>query len=111
LWANTISDELRLSTNFRNKTIAIALKDRGSILPGGHTASGVYWFDQAAGAFITSTFYMNTLPPWVTAFNAQKLPDAYLKQSWKTLYPLNTYVQSTAEQALRRYLTGRRQCL
>ncbi|HZH96255.1 MAG TPA: alkaline phosphatase family protein, partial [Flavisolibacter sp.] len=97
LWANTISDELRLSTNFRNKTIAIALKDRGSILPGGHTASGVYWFDQGAGAFITSTFYMNTLPPWVTAFNAQKLPDASLKQSWKTLYPLNTYGQSTAD--------------
>jgi len=95
LWANTISDELRLSTNFRNKTIAIALKDRGSILPGGHTANGAYWFDLASGGFVTSTFYTKTLPPWVTAFNAQKLPDAYLKLNWKTLYPLNTYVQST----------------
>ncbi len=97
LWANTISDELRLSNNFKSKTIAIALKDRGSILPGGHTANGAYWFDNASGGWITSTFYMNALPAWVTAFNAQKLPDTYLKQDWKTLYPINTYTQSTAD--------------
>ncbi len=97
LWANTISDELRLSTNFRNKTIAIALKDRGSILPGGHSANGAYWFDAASGGFITSTFYMTALPQWVADFNAKKLPDTYLAQSWKTLYPLNTYVQSTPD--------------
>ncbi len=40
---------------------------------------------------------MNALPAWVTAFNAQKLPDTYLKQDWKTLYPINTYTQSTAD--------------
>jgi len=46
---STIGDELRLATNFRNKTIAIALKDRGAILPGGHTANASYWFDNATG--------------------------------------------------------------
>src|ERR671912_1266808 len=35
MWGSTIPDELRLSSNFRSKTISIALKDRGSILPGG----------------------------------------------------------------------------
>lgn len=97
LWANTITDELRLATNFRNKTIAIALKDRGAILPGGHTANGAYWFDNANGQFISSTFYMNSLPQWVQNFNAKHLPDTYLKQGWKTLYPINTYVQSTED--------------
>lgn len=97
LWANTITDELRLATNFRNKTIAIALKDRGAILPGGHTANGAYWFDNANGQFISSTFYMNSLPQWVQSFNAKHLPDVYLKQGWKTLYPINTYLQSTAD--------------
>jgi hypothetical protein len=33
MWSNTITDELRLATNFRNKTITIALKDREAILP------------------------------------------------------------------------------
>lgn len=97
LWASTITDELRLATNFRNKTIAIALKDRGAILPGGHTANAAYWFDNANGQFITSTFYMNALPQWVQAFNGKRLPDQYLKQGWKPLFPINTYVQSTAD--------------
>ena len=97
LWSTTITDELRLAQNFRNKTVAIAIKDRGAILPGGHTANAAYWFDASVGGFISSTFYMQNLPAWVTAFNARKLPDAYLKQPWNTLYPLATYVQSTAD--------------
>ena len=39
LWASTITDELRLSTNFQSKVIGIALKDRGAILPAGHAAN------------------------------------------------------------------------
>ena len=94
MWANTVSDEMRISTNFRSKTIAIALKDRGSILPGGHSANGAYWFDGTNGAFITSTFYMPALPKWAADFNARKLPDTYMSQTWNTLHPIATYVQS-----------------
>jgi predicted AlkP superfamily pyrophosphatase or phosphodiesterase len=97
LWCNTVTDELRLATNFRSKTIAIALKDRGAILPGGHTSNGSYWFDNATGGWITSTFYMQALPEWVKQFNARKLPDVYMKENWNTLYPLSTYVQSNPD--------------
>lgn len=97
LFSSTITDEIRLSNNFRSKTIAIALKDRGAILPGGHTANAAYWFDNATGQFISSTHYMSTLPSWVQAFNNKRLPDTYLKQGWNTLFPLNTYLQSTSD--------------
>lgn len=97
LWSTTITDEIRLATNFRSKTIAIALKDRGAILPGGHTANAAYWFDNATGGWISSTFYMTALPDWVTKFNDKKLSDSYLKQNWNTLYPVHTYVQSTED--------------
>ncbi|TCJ12544.1 alkaline phosphatase family protein [Flaviaesturariibacter flavus] len=97
LWANTITDELRLATNFRNKTIAIALKDRGAILPGGHTANQAYWFDNSARGWITSTYYGSSMPAWVMKFNARALPDAYLKNNWNTLYPVSTYSQSSAD--------------
>jgi hypothetical protein len=40
---------------------------------------------------------MNELPQWMKSFNAQKLVDKYYKEGWSTLYPLNTYVQSTAD--------------
>lgn len=97
LWSTTITDELRLAQNFRNKTIGIALKDRGAILPAGHSANAAYWFDASTGGFISSTFYMQALPQWVTAFNAKKRPDTYLAQNWNLLYPAATYVQSTAD--------------
>lgn len=97
LWSNTITDELRMATNFQNKTIALALKDRGAILPGGHTANAAYWFDNASGGWITSTFYRSSLPEWLKKLNDKKLPDVYLKQNWNTLYPVDTYKQSTAD--------------
>lgn len=95
--ANTITDELRLAQNFRNKTIAIAIKDRGSILPGGHSANQAYWYDGSTGSWISSSYYMNDLPVWVKQFNNRKLPDQYLKQNWQLLHDAKTYVQSSAD--------------
>ena len=99
LLSTSMTDELRLATNFRSKVIAIASKDRGSILPGGHTANAAYWYDGNSGNWITSTYYMESLPGWVSRFNEQKLPEKYLKQDWNTLYPIDTYVQSTKDNA------------
>jgi predicted AlkP superfamily pyrophosphatase or phosphodiesterase len=93
----SMTDELRLATNFRSKVIAIASKDRGSILPGGHTANAAYWYDGGSGNWISSTYYMKTLPSWVSKFNDQKFAEKYLKQDWNTLYPINTYLQSSKD--------------
>ena len=97
LLTTTVTDELRLATNFRSKVIGIALKDRGGILPAGHTANAAYWFDDKTGNWITSTYYMKDLPQWAKDFNDRKLAENYLKQDWTPLYPINTYVQSTAD--------------
>lgn len=97
LFSTSVTDELKLATNFRSKVIGIAIKDRGGILPAGHTADAAYWFDSSTGNWVTSTYYMKELPAWVKAFNNQKLPEKYLKQDWNTLYPIQTYAQSTAD--------------
>jgi len=94
LLTTTVTDELRLATNFRSKVIGIALKDRGGILPAGHTANAAYWFDDKTGNWITSTYYMKELPQWVKDFNDQKLAETYLKLDWNPLYPIDTYVQT-----------------
>jgi len=65
MFTNTIADEIRLAGNFKGKTIGIALKDRGAILPAGQLANGAYWMDDSTGNWITSTFYMKQLPEWV----------------------------------------------
>jgi predicted AlkP superfamily pyrophosphatase or phosphodiesterase len=101
LLTTTVTDELKLATNFKSKVIGIALKDRGGILPAGHTANAAYWYEDKTGNWITSTYYMNDLPQWVKDFNGQKLAENYLKLDWNTLYPTNTYVQSTPDSSSR----------
>jgi len=94
----SVADENRLHTQMRGKTIGVALKDRGSILPAGHTANGAYWFHgQDEGRWITSSFYMEELPKWVQDFNKSGKATSYLK-TWNTLYDIKTYVESGSDQ-------------
>ena len=97
LLTTTITDELRLATNFKSKVIGISLKDRGSILPAGHSANAAYWFDGGTGDWITSTHYMTQLPSWVVDYNKLKMADKYFEKNWNTLYPIETYDQSTSD--------------
>ena len=98
LLTTTIGDELKLATNFQSKVIGVALKDRASILPAGHNANSAYWFDSKAGVWITSDYYMKTIPDWVKKFDSKKMIDSFYNSGWNTLYPLNTYKQSTADE-------------
>jgi predicted AlkP superfamily pyrophosphatase or phosphodiesterase len=97
LWTTTITDELRLSNNFKSKVIGIALKDRAAILPAGHNANAAYWFDIKEGKWISSSYYMAQLPDWLNKFNEKHLPDIYMSKDWNTLLPLSKYDLSTAD--------------
>lgn len=93
----TITDQMRLHTQMRGKTIAVSIKDRGAVLPGGHTANAAYWYEGGeTGNFITSTYYMQTLPKWVQDFNASDAVEAY-KKPWETLKPIASYKESVAD--------------
>ena len=95
LWVTTITDELRLSNNFKSKVIGIALKDRGAILPAGHSANAAYWYD--AGKWISSTHYMAALPAWVNDFNKKDEAGIFMSKDWNTLLPIEKYTLSTAD--------------
>lgn len=97
LLVSTITDELRMATNFQSKVVGVSLKDRASILPAGHAANAAFWLDDASGNFITSTYYMNQLPSWVNQFNGKKRIEQLVANGWNTLYPINTYKQSDAD--------------
>lgn len=98
LWVSTIGDEMKIASKGRAKVVGVALKDRASILPAGHNPNGAFWFDDQTGCFITSSYYMDHLPKWVEAFNDKRLPEQYLSQKWNTLYPKNTYTESTTDE-------------
>lgn len=92
LLCGTITDELERRTEGRSKTIGVAMKDRGAILPIGRTGDAAYWFFEGTdGQFATSTWYMKELPDWVKAFNAKDLARKYLSEPWDLLLPRDRY--------------------
>ena len=94
----SVADENRLFTQMRGKTIGIAIKDRGAILPAGHTANAAFWFQgKSEGNWISSSHYMETLPDWVTEFNNSNIAESYFK-TWNTLYDISTYVESGSDE-------------
>ncbi|MDI9310715.1 MAG: alkaline phosphatase family protein [Limnohabitans sp.] len=96
LLSTTITDELRLGTNFKGKVIGLSLKDRGAILPAGHFANWAFWYSKT-GNFISSTFYGLKLPDWVNQFNAEKKYMDYILKGWNLSRPVATYNESDAD--------------
>lgn len=98
LLATTITDQLKLATNGQSRVIAVSLKDRASIFPGGHMADAAYWYDKKTGNFISSTFYMNQLPGWVDDFNKKKLALKYISGSWQLSFPPEKYTNTLPDE-------------
>lgn len=86
----TVTDQFK-SQPGSGKVIAVALKDRGAILPGGKKADAAYWFDSKTGNFISSDYYMQMLPDWVSRFNGLKKWDSYLNNVWSLSLPVAQY--------------------
>ncbi len=77
-----------------SKVYAVALKDRAAITMGGRRPDGVYWYDAETGRFVTSTYYRDSVPGWVRAFNDSALVDSYFTKEWTRLLPEEAYSAS-----------------
>ncbi len=95
--ASTIGDEIHLSTNFRSKVIGLALDNNAAILSAGHSADYAFWYDNETGNWVSSSYYVDSLPSWVREFNDKKLPESYLSRVWETLLPIGSYTESGSD--------------
>jgi hypothetical protein len=86
----TFGDELRLHTNWESRVVGVSRKDRGAILPAGHTGDA-YWYEGSTGNFVTSSFYRDSLPSWLELFNSQGRALSYLEAAWETYHPIEHY--------------------
>ena len=82
LVVSTIGDELKIADHGASKVIGVSMKDRAAILPSGRMADAAYWIDSKTGAAVSSTWYQQQLPKWVTQFNDQKIPMKSLGARW-----------------------------
>jgi predicted AlkP superfamily pyrophosphatase or phosphodiesterase len=93
LMSSTVGDELRLATNDQSKVIGISVKDRAAILPAGRHANAAYWLSTNSGTMVSSTYYFNELPGWVTTFNNSKPADKFFNAKWECLLPESEYLK------------------
>ncbi|MGH7524648.1 MAG: alkaline phosphatase family protein [Gemmatimonadales bacterium] len=71
------------------KSLSVSRKDRGAILPMGRAKAPVFWW--SAGRFTTSRYYADSLPTWVTAWNARDPVDRLKGSVWTLLRPDSFY--------------------
>lgn len=71
------------------RALSVSRKDRGAILPLGRARQHVYWYQ--GGMFTTSRYYADSLPEWVRAFNAERMPFRAAGASWTLLLPVRDY--------------------
>ena len=71
------------------RALSVSRKDRGAILPIGRAKQSVYWYQ--SGYFTTSRYYGDSLPLWVRAFNARRLPFEEAGAVWNLLLPARDY--------------------
>jgi hypothetical protein len=91
LTSSTVGDELVLASGSRSRVFSVSIKDRGAILPGGHLGKA-FWYGSSTGTFVTSTYYYDDYPAWVSAWNAAGHADRFKDQSWTLLQDRATYV-------------------
>jgi len=73
-----------------SRALSVSMKDRGAILPIGRSRSDVYWY-VTDGRFTTSRYYRDSLPGWVSAFNARRLPQGMAGKAWPLLLAPGAY--------------------
>lgn len=93
LVTSTLGDELILN-NPKSKVIGISLDAGSAILLTGHNATGVYWFDQEKGNFVTSNYFAENLPVWLDTFNNKGFSKLYVDREWKALNPISSYEEA-----------------
>jgi predicted AlkP superfamily pyrophosphatase or phosphodiesterase len=78
-----------------SRVLSVSRKDRGAILPVGRARGDVYWYD--GGWFTTSRYYADSLPVWVRAFNALRIPFKAAGLQYGTLLPDSAYPEPDSE--------------
>ncbi|KHT62772.1 alkaline phosphatase [Photobacterium gaetbulicola] len=103
--STTFSDELAVASNGESKIFSVSVKDRGAISLAGHSGKA-FWFSKAQSEFVTSNYYFDKYPEWVTAWNAEGYPARYSKQKWELSLERDKYTLKEGPQEHKVDLAG-----
>jgi hypothetical protein len=82
-----VADRLFEASGGRARIVAVGMKDRSTLPPGGHHPTLSLWFDPLAGGFTTTSELLPVLPAWVDDFRAR----TPWRSTYRTWEPLRAY--------------------
>ena len=88
---STIGDEIRMHYGPDTKVFGVSVKDRGAISFAGHSGQA-YWFSKSEGRFVTSTFYREDYPAWMSDWELQGFVNSYAGSVWTPMLPAENYL-------------------
>jgi predicted AlkP superfamily pyrophosphatase or phosphodiesterase len=91
LLSETFADKLKAHSGGRSKVFAVSGKDRSAVAMGGR-AGKAFWMSTDSGDFISSTYYYESYPKWVAAWNAERKADEYAETEWQLMHGEGTYL-------------------
>lgn len=80
--SSTVSDEIAIGIGGAPKIYGVSVKDRGAIAMAGH-AGTAFWFSKSEGRFITSSYYLDAYPEWVSSWNDAGHVAAHANTRWE----------------------------
>jgi predicted AlkP superfamily pyrophosphatase or phosphodiesterase len=89
--APTFGDGLAAYYGGRSKIFGVSGKDRSAVSMAGHVGKA-FWYSTNTGDFVTSTYYYDLYPDWVSHWNAQRKAEGYSGKSWSLLNDVSSYL-------------------
>ena len=93
---STLSDEMAIHFGGISKIFGVSVKDRGAVALAGH-AGKAFWFSKASGEFVTSNYYYDRYPEWVSAWNSSNPAEQFSGTSWNLLHDAGSYLFGGAD--------------
>jgi predicted AlkP superfamily pyrophosphatase or phosphodiesterase len=87
----TIGDTLKAFHSGKSKIFGVSGKDRSAVAMAGHTGKA-FWYSTDSSDFITSSYYYEKYPNWVTAWNAERKAEQAAGSEWKLISEPESYL-------------------
>ncbi|MEP2704911.1 MAG: alkaline phosphatase family protein [Roseibium sp.] len=91
LLASTFGDELWIHNAGKSKVFGVSGKDRSAVAMAGHVGKA-FWYSTNSGDFVTSSYYYEAYPDWVSDWNEQRQAEELGGQSWGLLNDQDSYL-------------------
>jgi predicted AlkP superfamily pyrophosphatase or phosphodiesterase len=83
-------------SNPQSKSFSVSLKDRTSVIMGGHHANRSFWFDAESTQMISNSHYGGNFPDWAENYKGSQIMEKEIEEGWHFEVPKDRIPSFTA---------------